>query len=167
VSLPLSYKGRKRKRKLERTWRIHNSNSTRVKQRNGIADKTLTNTVTGTLKGYDQLMNLVLDDVKEITRGMSYPPTLHLSTLTSHSPPFHAHLSLSFPLTSSPHPRLPHRTSRLTQATDDEGNTSSRPLGLLVARGTLLVLISPLDGSEEIANPFVQATEDEGAAAAI
>lgn len=27
--------------------------------------------VTGTLKGYDQLMNLVLDDVKETTRGMS------------------------------------------------------------------------------------------------
>jgi len=25
--------------------------------------------VTGTLKGYDQLMNLVLDNVKEITRG--------------------------------------------------------------------------------------------------
>ncbi|THW33286.1 U6 snRNA-associated Sm-like protein LSm7 [Aureobasidium pullulans] len=73
--------------------------------------------VTGTLKGYDQLMNLVLDDVKEITR-------------------------------------------------DDEGNTSSRPLGLLVARGTLLVLISPLDGSEEIANPFVQ-TEEENAAPAI
>lgn len=37
---------------------------------------------------------------------------------------------------------------------------SSRNLGLLVARGTLLVLISPLDGSEEIANPFVEA-EDE------
>ncbi|THX74142.1 U6 snRNA-associated Sm-like protein LSm7 [Aureobasidium pullulans] len=73
--------------------------------------------VIGTLKGYDQLMNLVLDDVKEITR-------------------------------------------------DDEGNTSSRPLGLLVARGTLLVLISPLDGSEEIANPFVQ-TEEENAAPAI
>ncbi|KAI5212378.1 hypothetical protein AUEXF2481DRAFT_40742 [Aureobasidium subglaciale EXF-2481] len=74
--------------------------------------------VTGTLKGYDQLMNLVLDDVKEITR-------------------------------------------------DDEGNTSSRPLGLLVARGTLLVLISPLDGSEEIPNPFVQAEEGEDAAPAI
>ncbi|KAL1296639.1 hypothetical protein AAFC00_000124 [Neodothiora populina] len=67
--------------------------------------------VTGTLKGYDQLMNLVLDNVKEITR-------------------------------------------------DEEGNTSSRPLGLLVARGTLLVLISPLDGSEEIANPFVQPEEE-------
>lgn len=26
-------------------------------------------TVTGKLKGYDQLMNLVLDDVKEVTRG--------------------------------------------------------------------------------------------------
>jgi len=43
---------------------------------------------------------------------------------------------------------------------DDEGNTSTRPLGLLVARGTLLTLIAPTDGSEEIANPFVQA-EDE------
>jgi small nuclear ribonucleoprotein (snRNP)-like protein len=28
--------------------------------------------VSGTLKGYDQLMNLVLDDVKETMRGMSY-----------------------------------------------------------------------------------------------
>ncbi|KAK4550424.1 hypothetical protein LTR36_000002 [Oleoguttula mirabilis] len=68
--------------------------------------------VTGTLKGYDQLMNLVLDNVKEITR-------------------------------------------------DDEGNMSTRSLGLLVARGTLLVLISPVDGSEEIENPFVQADDDE------
>ncbi|KAK3681869.1 U6 snRNP-associated protein Lsm7 [Vermiconidia calcicola] len=68
--------------------------------------------VNGTLKGYDQLMNLVLDNVKEITR-------------------------------------------------DDEGNMSTRSLGLLVARGTLLVLISPVDGSEEIENPFVQADDDE------
>ncbi|KAK5166672.1 U6 snRNP-associated protein Lsm7 [Saxophila tyrrhenica] len=68
--------------------------------------------VTGILKGHDQLMNLVLDNVKEITR-------------------------------------------------DDEGNMSTRSLGLLVARGTLLVLISPEDGSEEIENPFVQADDDE------
>jgi len=27
-------------------------------------------------------------------------------------------------------------------------------------RGTLLVLVSPVDGSEEIANPFVQAEDD-------
>ncbi|GAM90827.1 hypothetical protein ANO11243_088720 [Dothideomycetidae sp. 11243] len=66
--------------------------------------------VVGVLKGYDQLMNLVLDGVKEVTR-------------------------------------------------DEEGNMSHRQLGLLVARGTMLVVISPVDGSEEIANPFLQ--EDE------
>ncbi|BCS18404.1 putative small nuclear ribonucleoprotein (LSM7) [Aspergillus puulaauensis] len=66
--------------------------------------------VSGTLKGYDQLMNLVLDDVKESMR-------------------------------------------------DDEGNENTRFLGLIVARGTLIVLISPADGSEQIANPFVQAEE--------
>lgn len=32
--------------------------------------------VIGTLKGYDQLMNLVLDDVKELLRGM-VPPHQH------------------------------------------------------------------------------------------
>jgi U6 snRNA-associated Sm-like protein LSm7 len=39
---------------------------------------------------------------------------------------------------------------------DDEGNIRHRKLGLIVARGTLLVVISPVDGSEEIANPFIQ-----------
>ncbi|KAF3037007.1 Sm-like protein lsm7 [Didymella keratinophila] len=66
--------------------------------------------VIGTLKGYDQLMNLVLDEVKEAM-------------------------------------------------TDDEGNVRYRKLGLIVARGTLLVVISPVDGSEEIANPFIQEEE--------
>lgn len=45
---------------------------------------------------------------------------------------------------------------RAKQNTDDEGNVRYRKLGLIVARGTLLVVISPVDGSEEIANPFVQ-----------
>ncbi|KAK7182425.1 hypothetical protein DPSP01_013655 [Paraphaeosphaeria sporulosa] len=66
--------------------------------------------VIGTLKGYDQLMNLVLDEVKEAV-------------------------------------------------IDEEGNTRYRKLGLIVARGTLLVVISPVDGSEEIANPFIQEEE--------
>ena len=44
--------------------------------------------------------------------------------------------------------------------TDDEGNLSHRNLGLLVARGTMLVVISPIDGSEEIANPFLQEEEE-------
>lgn len=43
---------------------------------------------------------------------------------------------------------------------DEEGNTSTRELGLLVARGTLLTSISPVDGSEEIANPFAAGDED-------
>ncbi|PSN74986.1 U6 snRNA-associated Sm-like protein LSm7 [Corynespora cassiicola Philippines] len=63
--------------------------------------------VEGTLKGFDQLMNLVLDEVKEAM-------------------------------------------------TDAEGNVSYRKLGLIVARGTLLVVIAPVDGSEEIPNPFLQ-----------
>lgn len=42
---------------------------------------------------------------------------------------------------------------------DEEGNESTRPLGLVVARGTLLVVITPVDGSEEIANPFAAAEE--------
>jgi len=32
--------------------------------------------------------------------------------------------------------------------------TQQRELGLIVCRGPAVVLISPLDGSEEIANPF-------------
>lgn len=68
--------------------------------------------VTGTLKGYDALMNLVLDEGKEVMR-------------------------------------------------DEDGNETTRSLGLVVARGTLLVLISPTDGSEEIANPFAQQDEDD------
>jgi hypothetical protein len=56
--------------------------------------------VTGTLKGYDQLMNLVLDDVKEITRGMPIPPfhphlTLHPPTLISYTTPLCHHLLLT------------------------------------------------------------------------
>lgn len=52
------------------------------------------------------------------------------------------------------------RTRKLTACADEDGNESSRPLGLVVARGTLLVLVSPVDGSEEIANPFVQPDDE-------
>lgn len=80
-------------------------------------------------------MNLVLDDVSEVLRGMC--------------------LALRCPLLRP----FPHKDSANSRSADDEGNESSRPLGLVVARGTLLVLISPVDGSEEIANPFVQQEE--------
>jgi small nuclear ribonucleoprotein (snRNP)-like protein len=87
-------------------------------------------TVTGTLKGHDQLMNLVLDDVKETMKGWWMIKE-----------------------------RL--KGAMLIYDADAEGNTGTRNLGLIVARGTLLVLISPVDGSEEIPNPFLQA-DDEG-----
>ena len=76
-------------------------------------------------------MNLVLDDVKELLRGM---------------------LVASFCFFGG--------VSQLIHISDDEGNESTRSLGLIVARGTLLVLISPVDGSEQIANPFNNQEED-------
>ncbi|KAG8215303.1 U6 snRNA-associated Sm-like protein LSm7 [Butyriboletus roseoflavus] len=60
--------------------------------------------VTGILKGYDQLLNLVLDEVKEEFQ--------------------------------EPEPHI-------------------RMLGLVVLRGPTVTLLSPVDGSEEIANPFI------------
>jgi len=59
--------------------------------------------VIGVLKGYDQLLNLVLDNVEE--------------TLQPPQPP-------------------------------------SRHLGLTVLRGPTITVLSPVDGSEEIENPF-------------
>ncbi|KAG5646195.1 hypothetical protein DXG03_004249 [Asterophora parasitica] len=59
--------------------------------------------VQGILKGYDQLLNLVLDEVEEEI------------------------------LEPEPH---------------------TRSLGLAVLRGPTITLLSPVDGSEEIANPF-------------
>ncbi|KAI0055447.1 U6 snRNA-associated Sm-like protein LSm7 [Artomyces pyxidatus] len=60
--------------------------------------------VTGILKGYDQLLNLVLDEVQEEVQD--------------------------------PEPHV-------------------RTLGLTVLRGPTITLLSPVDGLEEIANPFL------------
>ncbi|KAH9029289.1 U6 snRNA-associated Sm-like protein LSm7 [Lactarius pseudohatsudake] len=60
--------------------------------------------VTGVLKGFDQLLNLVLDDVEEQVQD--------------------------------PEPRI-------------------RSLGLAVLRGPTITLLSPVDGLEEISNPFL------------
>jgi len=60
--------------------------------------------VTGILKGYDQLLNLVLDEVEEELQ---------------------------------------------------EPEPDKRTLGLVVLRGPTITLLSPVDGSEEIANPFI------------
>ncbi|KAI1304974.1 U6 snRNA-associated Sm-like protein LSm7 [Halotydeus destructor] len=65
----------------------------------------------GILKGYDPLLNLVLDNCTEFVRDADDP----------------------FKLT-------------------DE----MRSLGLVVCRGTGVVVVSPVDGFEQIANPFIQ-----------
>lgn len=82
-------------------------------------------------------MNLVLDDVNETLRGKSNFFELRLLPLSLFSIIY----------------------SVLKLLSDDDGNETTRPLGLVVARGTLLVLISPLDGSEQIENPFTQSEE--------
>jgi len=66
----------------------------------------------GILKGYDQLLNLVLDNTVEYLRDPDDP-------------------------------------YRLTEDTKERG--------LVVCRGTTIVLICPVDGCEIIANPFIQA----------
>lgn len=67
--------------------------------------------VTGVLKGYDQLLNLVLDETVEYLRD-------------------------------------PEDPLKITDQT--------RTLGLIVSRGTSVMVVSPLDGTEPIANPFLQ-----------
>ncbi|KAJ8634143.1 hypothetical protein MRB53_027479 [Persea americana] len=68
--------------------------------------------VTGTLKGYDQLLNLVLDEAIEFLRD----------------------------------PDDPLKTTDQT-----------RQLGLIVCRGTAVMLVSPTDGTDELpTNPFIQ-----------
>eukprot|EP00741_Cyanophora_paradoxa_P010396 tig00020531_g10054.t1 len=67
--------------------------------------------VTGILKGYDPLVNIVLDDCVERIRDAEDP----------------------------------------YKVTDE-----TRKLGLVVCRGTAVMLVCPVDGTEEIANPFVQ-----------
>jgi len=61
--------------------------------------------VTGVLKGFDQLLNLVLDDVQELFQT--------------------------------------------------EPEQTTRALGLVVLRGPTITLLSPVDGHEEISNPFL------------
>lgn len=83
--------------------------------------------VTGVLKGYDQLLNLVLDEVEEQVQGKYFRVLL---------PPIHLHLLTRILIFSDPEPRI-------------------RILGLAVLRGPTITLLSPVDGLEEISNPFI------------
>ena len=71
--------------------------------------------VRGVLKGFDQLVNIVLDDCVE----------------EMHDP-------------DDPYKKTDER----------------RRLGLVVCRGLQVSLVSPVDGMEELANPFIQQEEE-------
>ena len=44
----------------------------------------------------------------------------------------------------------------LVDVEENKPANETRQLGLIVCRGPAVILISPVDGSEEIANPFLQ-----------
>ncbi|KYM85398.1 U6 snRNA-associated Sm-like protein LSm7, partial [Atta colombica] len=77
----------------------------------------------GILKGYDPLLNLVLDNTKEYLREYYNPNN-----------------SLNYTDPDDPY----------------KLNQDTRMLGLVVCRGTSVVLICPVDGMESIQNPFIQ-----------
>ena len=92
----------------------------------------------GILKGYDQLLNLVLDEASEYLRGKSAfifsRPPVPLQSLP--------HTSRSFLCAADPEDPL--------QLTDQ-----TRSLGLIVCRGTSVMTVIPGEGTEEIENPFI------------
>ena len=94
--------------------------------------------VTGTLKGFDQLLNLVLDDTKEFLKDPDDPYRLLDETRTLGLTVKCSHLTLA---------RL---AAQLTHRSCPQ-----------VSRGTSVMLVCPTEGFEEIANPFEQEGEEE------
>ena len=89
------------------------------------------------LKGYDPLVNLVLDDCTEYLRD---PDGACLRAPRDSVP----RLGLT-PALGNTHTIDSYKQSNLI-----------RKLGYTVCRGSTVMLVMPRDGTEEIANPFVQ-----------
>ncbi|KAB5520512.1 hypothetical protein DKX38_024831 [Salix brachista] len=108
--------------------------------------------LTGTLKGYDQLLNLVLDEAVEFLRALIFIS-------------FHWAVDADDPLKTTDQTRRLGLikccgiANELFNAKwhrkhgDKEDNVSFL---LQVCRGTAVMLVSPTDGTDEIANPFMQ-----------
>lgn len=110
----------------------------------------LVHAVEGTLKGFDQLLNLVLDEATEFLRGAS---------LISPFRPRAAGCGAVGPTPSES--RAPFSCPGAADPEDPQRVTDeSRKLGLVVCRGTSVTVVSPTAGTEEIANPFI-APEDQ------
>jgi U6 snRNA-associated Sm-like protein LSm7 len=93
--------------------------------------------VIGLLKGYDQLMNLVMDEVEEYLRGKKESQVLSCNAEAYHT------FSLVFILLL------------LTDPSTGDVTEKTRPLGLAVVRGTALTVINPAEGFGQISNPFL------------
>ena len=111
----------------------------------GVAPPPVFCAVTGNLKGYDQLLNLVLDDTHEFLRG-AWPSAAPLCCTHAVA---HTWTRLTPRRRAASDPDDP---LRVTDAT--------RPLGLVVLRGTAVMVVAPTDGTEEIANPFAAAADE-------
>ncbi len=107
------------------------------------------------LKGFDKLLNLVLDDAVELMRGeracAGRPNVVPGSAPSCPSPPVPQHRPLPPPV--APCAADPEDTDCTTSA--------SRPLGIMVCRGPSVMAVAPNDGYDAIANPFEDAEEDE------
>jgi U6 snRNA-associated Sm-like protein LSm7 len=88
----------------------------------------LTFAVVGTLKGYDSMVNIVLDDTKEFLRD----PEDHNKLRWENDP---------------------QNPNSLVQVT--------RSLGIIVCRGTSIMYLCPVEGTEEIENPFIDNEEED------
>ncbi|CAK7330841.1 unnamed protein product [Dovyalis caffra] len=124
-------------------------------------------TMTGTLKGYDQLLNLVLDEALEFIRAAR-----NLSAIISFGCAGFCNNSVnskialwywgleSWRVACNGMQRISYfyGTDIILKYADDPLKTTdqTRRLGLIICRGTAVMLVSPTDGTDEIANPFVQ-----------
>ena len=94
--------------------------------------------LTGILKGFDELVNIVLDECEEFIKGECFD-VINCGI---------GFLFMAFHLIFS------HK--------DDNGNNvQTRKLGLAVVRGPQVSLVSPEDGTEEISNPFLSGDAEE------
>jgi small nuclear ribonucleoprotein (snRNP)-like protein len=138
------------------------------------------------LRGYDELVNLVLDDCDEFLRGewlllcvcsqywceycvvfrpylsldliiMNFHDTLYTSNYLVCTQWCHGIISLGVGL------GLGIGYLDLDSEDPEQVTDKTRRLGLVVIRGTQVSLLSPEDGLEEIANPFLGGAEEEEA----
>ena len=116
----------------------------------------------------DSLLLLsILSHLRLVRRPcVSFAPSFLLSHPSPHSLPMRASSTPPFPLYSLfffslfPSSAFPHFIAPLDPLDPYRLTDETRELGLVICRGTQVSLISPVEGTEEIANPFIQA-EDE------